>query len=111
MSSSSVAFFDPLMDTISVTPYNIAYLQDLVRGAQMLIREHDMWSEILATELIFAEASKRTPFYNMDGLWTASGVLEAYIARAGQAHQATNCFTEVRTLYQSLLTPNLPRSH
>ena len=26
--------------------------------------------------------------------WTASGVLEAYIARAAQAHQATNCLTE-----------------
>lgn len=26
--------------------------------------------------------------------WTASEVLEAYIARAAQAHQATNCFTE-----------------
>jgi Amidase len=26
--------------------------------------------------------------------WTASAVLEAYIARAAQAHQATNCFTE-----------------
>jgi len=26
--------------------------------------------------------------------WTASAVLEAYIARAAQAHKATNCFTE-----------------
>src|SRR5579863_7387823 len=26
--------------------------------------------------------------------WTASAVLEAYIARAAQAHRATNCFTE-----------------
>jgi hypothetical protein len=27
--------------------------------------------------------------------WTASGVLEAYIARAAHAHEATNCLTEV----------------
>jgi Asp-tRNA(Asn)/Glu-tRNA(Gln) amidotransferase A subunit family amidase len=26
--------------------------------------------------------------------WTASAVVEAYIARAAQAHQATNCLTE-----------------
>ena len=28
------------------------------------------------------------------GTWTASEVLEAYIARAAQAHQAMNCLTE-----------------
>ena len=39
-------------------------------------------------------------------MWTASEVLEAYITRAAQAHQATNCFTEgtyallVATSYQ-----------
>ena len=31
--------------------------------------------------------------------WTASAVLEAYIARAAQAHQATNCFTEGTLLF------------
>jgi Asp-tRNA(Asn)/Glu-tRNA(Gln) amidotransferase A subunit family amidase len=30
-----------------------------------------------------------------DGQWTAAHVLEAYIARAAQAHAATNCITEV----------------
>ncbi|KAH9991131.1 amidase signature domain-containing protein [Russula vinacea] len=29
------------------------------------------------------------------GTWTASGVLEAYVARAAQAQQAMNCLTEV----------------
>jgi len=29
------------------------------------------------------------------GTWTASTVLEAYIARAAQVQQATNCLTEV----------------
>jgi Asp-tRNA(Asn)/Glu-tRNA(Gln) amidotransferase A subunit family amidase len=29
------------------------------------------------------------------GKWTASQVLEAYIARAAQAHTATNCLTEI----------------
>ena len=28
------------------------------------------------------------------GTWTASGVLEAYVARAAQAQQAMNCLTE-----------------
>jgi amidase len=30
------------------------------------------------------------------GEWTASKVIEAYIARAAMAHQATNCITEGR---------------
>jgi hypothetical protein len=29
-----------------------------------------------------------------DGTWTASAVLEAYVARAAQAHQVMNCLTE-----------------
>jgi Asp-tRNA(Asn)/Glu-tRNA(Gln) amidotransferase A subunit family amidase len=30
-----------------------------------------------------------------DGRWTAAQVLEAYIARAAEAHHHTNCLTEV----------------
>lgn len=28
------------------------------------------------------------------GVWTAAAVLEAYLARAAQAQEATNCLTE-----------------
>jgi hypothetical protein len=28
------------------------------------------------------------------GVWTATAVLEAFLARAGQAQEATNCLTE-----------------
>jgi len=46
MSWLSVPFFDLLIDSVSVTPYNIAYLQDLVRrgpnaypGARYVVRD------------------------------------------------------------------------
>lgn len=44
-----------------------------------------LWSRTLASEIV-----KRIE----SGEWTASEVLEAYIARAAFAHSRTNCLTE-----------------
>ena len=48
------------------------------------------------------------------GTWTASEVLEAYIARAAQAQQAMNCLTEgtcvMRIGYLKSVVVMIPRS-
>lgn len=38
------------------------------------------------------------------GEWTSSDVLEAYIARAAQAHEKTNCLTEGNYFFVVVLT-------
>jgi amidase len=51
------------------------------------------WSR--SVEFIFFSSTASQIVENIQArTWTASAVLEAYIARAAQAHQATNCFTE-----------------